>query len=578
MQDEKFLQACRSGDIDTVEDMLNTYKYVWIVKNQGLEDAVYYAQVEICRLLLEKGANPDGRTTSYTPPLIYAVRINSMEICQLLLNYGANVLVGSGYKSENQIINRPRTSRYEYGVSRFYSPLMHAITDNRVNICRLLLEKGARLHFVDSTGQTMLEFAAMMGYLEICELLLKHDADANEPLWFAATYGHMDVCRLLLDNGANVNHLHIRDGKTTNALIGAVIGKHKDICRMLLDRGADKSTCRPLNEAIDDSNWNMCRFLIQQGVPVTISSNIWQSVWPSLYSIIESDAPDDIESGAPDDIESDAPDDIYDLILAHGADVNRIWAYTASGVSYTKYTTPLISAINAWDSVYWVRRLLDSGADPNLRIEVPYTTGPKPPLWFARSKDEEIAVALLEEGADMKDSGFARLSDNMVNAIIAGGRMEIDFTGTNFYEMYHRWEPSNWRNIMQHVKHIILPDDLTSGQEDDLARFKVEQILERQGDVRLAFGNLPKEVTTHISHFDTCRLSGPGGEQVMERVRELLDEQKDLQKDRLEIERVRQQQEKQRKQLEEQHQQDLRELRAQQRKRRQQSRENQLRF
>lgn len=555
MQDAKFLQACRSGDIDTVEDMLNTYKYVGFVKNQGLESAVLNSQVEICRLLLDKGANPDGRTTSYTPPLIDAVRNNSMEICQLLLNHGANVLVGSGYKSENQIINRPRTPVYQF--SRFYSPLMHAISYNRVNICRLLLENGARMHFVDSTGQTMLEFAAEKGYLEICELLLKHDADPNEPLWFAARYGHMDVCHLLLDNGANVNHLHIRDGESTNALIGAVIGKHKDICRMLFDRGADKTTCRSLNEAIDDSNWDMCRFLIQQGVPVTISNSIWQRVWPSLYSIIR----------------SDAPDDIYDLILAHGADVNRIWAYTVSGVSYTKYTTPIISAIvhSGFDGDFWVRRLLDSGADPNLRIEVPYTTGPKPPLWFARSKDDEIAVALLEKGADMKDSGFARLSDNMVNAIIAGGRMEIDFTGTRLYGMHAAWKPSSWRNIMQHVKHIILPDDLTIGQVRDLARFKVEQILERQGDVRLAFGNLPKEVTTHISHFDTCRLSGPGGEQVMERVRELLDEQKDHR----EIERMRQQQEKQRKQLEEQHEQDLRELRRQQTKRRQESR---LRF
>ena len=168
MQDQRFIGACRSGDLATVRDILNTYKYAWAVKDEGLEVAVFHKHTDVCRLLLENGANPNGRSQFYGRPLMDAVQKDSMDICKMLIKCGADVLAGPGYRNKQLeiIVHTSRNFAFD-----FRSPLAQAISYNRIDICRLLLEHGARLHYLNNTGLTMIDYATEQGYHEMCQLL-----------------------------------------------------------------------------------------------------------------------------------------------------------------------------------------------------------------------------------------------------------------------------------------------------------------------------------------------------------------------------------------------------------------------
>lgn len=84
---------------------------------------------------------------------------------------------------------------------------------------------------------TALMHAAMKGYADIVEMLLRQGArvnartdDGRTALMLAAGEGHAQAVRALLDGGAD---LHARDVQGTNALGFARKNGHADIVRML---------------------------------------------------------------------------------------------------------------------------------------------------------------------------------------------------------------------------------------------------------------------------------------------------------------------------------------------------------
>ena len=154
----------------------------------ALHLAARQGHLEISRLLLQKGADPNRRqdTTGRTP-LHVSVERRHQEVARLLLEEGANPNVAARPKKGTTL-----------------TPLQLAARSGDAEIARLLLRYGARLGGrCSGCGPQLLHLAARTGNAGLARLLLAQGVDANTPrdglvpAEVAARHGHGELTRLL---------------------------------------------------------------------------------------------------------------------------------------------------------------------------------------------------------------------------------------------------------------------------------------------------------------------------------------------------------------------------------------------
>jgi len=119
---------------------------------------------------------------------------------------------------------------------------MAAAHYGHIDICRLLIDKGAQLEAKGSGGRTPLHWAAEQGHIEIVRLLCDRGADVEarsnterRPLHQAAHQGHISiVIELIEERNAEIN-ARVDDGYT--ALTVAVLMDEPDVAAYLISRG-----------------------------------------------------------------------------------------------------------------------------------------------------------------------------------------------------------------------------------------------------------------------------------------------------------------------------------------------------
>ena len=159
-----------------------------------LSGAVQIANVELLRLLLSAGADPNRKNPDGTTALTWC---GTAEITAILLDAGAS-------------------ARHELGRKVEFASLHNAAGDGDVARLRLLLERGEGGCLLDTFTAglrwTPLHHAADEGHCEAAQLLIDAGADANrfdeELLGFTAiklaTYNnHLEMVKLLLAHGAD---------------------------------------------------------------------------------------------------------------------------------------------------------------------------------------------------------------------------------------------------------------------------------------------------------------------------------------------------------------------------------------
>ena len=278
--------ACKEGYFPIVEMLLeeNRFEDIDCLGQSGqtpLHEAAFECHYDIVKILVEKGANVNAKTSNGYIPLHYvspSSRENALKIAKLLIEKGSDVQ--SKTKSNSTCLQFAAKSNM-----------------NCIKMVKLLISNGA---FTNSKDPEMVEAcydAVCSGNVEIVKLFIDKGVNINNykgkiifgPSILAAAYGgNLEICKLLVQNGANVNE-HTFDGET------------------VLHRAVKlRYSCGNRSDYL-----NVVKFFIEKGVDVNIQNELGKT---AIHTIV---------SSSNDYRKQNKCFEIAKILLENGANVNQ---------------------------------------------------------------------------------------------------------------------------------------------------------------------------------------------------------------------------------------------------------------
>jgi len=156
----ELLVAIDDGDLARVEALLDAGADPNLVFHDRtpLMFCIYGGQVEIFRLLVERGANVEQTSETVGPLITLAAQTGNLELLGLLLEGGADI---DATQRQGQ------------------TPLMLAVQNKHPDAVKFLLENGADPDLQEENGWTALMFAAMRGDLASVNHLIEAGCHVN---------------------------------------------------------------------------------------------------------------------------------------------------------------------------------------------------------------------------------------------------------------------------------------------------------------------------------------------------------------------------------------------------------------
>ncbi len=273
--------ALQRGELDlseTIDDQLH---------RSALHRAAASGDAGLCRLLVGWGADLALRDALGHTPLCAAVRWDcGLEVCGLLVANGADVdavdgdgrtlLYRAALQGGAEVCERllDLGADVDGGVAGS-RPLEVAVLCDRLEVCRVLLARGADAELLNSSGLSMVNMSISCRHRAILELLLDHGADINRPsvcppLTLALSEGDEEVCDLLFAHGARPSSEKLLPRLAARGDVTA--------CRWLLSKGANIHARNyngesPLFAAADQGRAEVCELLHALGAEVDIGDD-----------------------------------------------------------------------------------------------------------------------------------------------------------------------------------------------------------------------------------------------------------------------------------------------------------------
>jgi len=200
-QNDRLFDAIRAKDVEVVRQLLSTGGVMLEPAelpygvNKPLAYACAYGSLEIVELLVEAGADLNGKTAYGDVPLIKADEHGNADICEYLIRAGADVNIPNAYGISPFIglcgqdnlelvrlaIDHGASVDAQYmdmvgtgkGTLNF-SPLQTAVWEGQKVVVHLLLSCNARTSLKDSQDRTLVQMAELRGHKEIAAMLREH--------------------------------------------------------------------------------------------------------------------------------------------------------------------------------------------------------------------------------------------------------------------------------------------------------------------------------------------------------------------------------------------------------------------
>lgn len=256
-----------------------------------------FGQMEVVKMLVERGVNVDAESSEGVTPLMYASQNGDVEIMKYLLSRNADVN-RTPYNDVTALIGAARTGQYEAVVLLLDSgarvdakdelsltALMHAAAYNYPDVVEALLRHGADPELGDWYGSRSLMMAAYYNSVESADVLLAYGADPDgkdkwgfTPLMVCARHGDYDMAWLLLDKGADPS---LKNNGGMHALAMAVNREDTDMAELLLESGARinqkiNSSTNALSLAREEKDSSMISFLVRNGARLNRNPEIYE--------------------------------------------------------------------------------------------------------------------------------------------------------------------------------------------------------------------------------------------------------------------------------------------------------------
>lgn len=228
----QFFAACERGDVEHAREQIAADPSLVRAANANqphggwtaLHTAARSGQLEVVRLLLEHGADPNAREAGdNTYPLHWAAAARHLEIIRALLEAGGDVH-GFGDVHELDVI----------GWATYFHP---EEGEQPPDVVPLLLERGARHHIFSalSVGDASLLRALVEDHPDVLDRRMSRFEHGLTPLHFVMSGKRYDLLDLLIELGAD---LEAKDDRGQTPLAVAMLRGDQEAMRRLHAAGA----------------------------------------------------------------------------------------------------------------------------------------------------------------------------------------------------------------------------------------------------------------------------------------------------------------------------------------------------